>query len=201
MHEAAQIPTQSIVKSWNETQTYIKEMIEYLEVEWNQKTKVTGSYYEFCFGNEVLHHLYEESGNPPEECSPIYIITTGNNKAEEIVYIGQTSSESNRFKGGHLAALKLHHPDYSGFEKRVYFATIMLLTKSKEYIPLEYVYPLEKAKFILSKIEAGLIYHFQPALNIQHKSKENYKISSQIHIQNFTEHSIFLDNQFVSIWK
>lgn len=198
LHEAIDIPAQSIEKSWRETQKYIEEMIEYLEVEWQEETKITDCYYEFFMDNEVEYCLYEELGSPPVECCPIYLITVEDNESEKIVYIGRLL-RSQIASRGHLAALKLHHPDYNKLEKKIYFANVMLLGKSKEYIPLEYVHPLEKAEYILSEIEASLIFYFKPVLNTQHKLKENYEISSQIHIQNFLDNNGFLNNRFIGI--
>lgn len=199
LHEANEIPAQSLENSWIETQDYINKAIEYLEDEWNEETDTTASYYQMNLDNEVLYHLWLDLGNPPLECCPIYIITVGSDEEEKVVYIGQTSSKKSRFKGGHLSALKLHNPRYNGIDKKIYFANIMLLSKAKKYIPLEYISTINGSKSILSKVEASLIFYFKPELNIHHKFKKNYKISSQIHIQNFSYYSNFLNDEFVGI--
>ncbi|MBO0587450.1 hypothetical protein [Sporosarcina sp. E16_8] len=199
LHEANEIPAQSLEKSWKDTQEYINRAIEYLEDEWSEETYTTTSYYQICLDNEVLYHLWKDLGNPPLECCPIYIITVGSDKNEKVVYIGQTSSKKSRFKGGHLAALKLHDPIYNGIVKNIYLANIMLLSKSKKYIPLEYISTIKGSKSILSEVEASLIFYFKPELNIHHKFKQNYKISSQIHIQNFSYYSNFLHDHFIGV--
>lgn len=199
LYRADEIPAQSLEKSWNSTQDYINKAIEYLEDEWNEKIDSTASYYQMFLDNEVLYSLWIDLGNPPLECCPIYIITVGNDEEEKVIYIGQTSSKKSRFRNGHLAALKLHDPRYNGIDKKIYLANIMLLSKSKKYIPLEYISTIKGSKSILSEIEASLIFHFKPELNIQNKFKQNYNISSQIHIQNFSYYSNFLNDKFIGI--
>ncbi|NLO41999.1 MAG: hypothetical protein GX109_03080 [Bacteroidales bacterium] len=76
-----------------------------------------------------------ELGEPPECCYNVYFITTYYDKGERLVYIGKTDSQKSRFVNGHLAALKLHNPKYNMFNKRIYFGTIIFLSKDKKYIP------------------------------------------------------------------
>lgn len=93
-------------------------------------------------------------------------------------------------------ALKLHRPKYNSYNKRVYFGTVMFLSKRNEYLPLEFISPLEKAKQYLSNFEAKLIEYFGPELNVRQEQVGELK-NINIHIQNFSGTSDFLDNYFV----
>ncbi len=87
-----------------------------------------------------------------------------------LISLGLTSKKS-RFSNGHLAALKLHNPIYNGYNKRVYFGTVMFLSDDKEYVPLEFISPYSRAERYLSEMEAYLIERLNPELN-KKKEKE-----------------------------
>ena len=125
------------------------------------------------------------------------LITIYNETEEKVVYIGKTDAKNSRFSNGILLALKLHNPIYDGYRKRVYFGTLMILDKKSNYLPLEYITPLEEAKKILGYSETILIHHFKPELNIQMVNIEIIPIKRVIYIQNFTNTTLFLNDIFV----
>ncbi len=140
--------------------------------------------------------IKEMLGEPPSHCYPIYVFSVGSKQYERPVYIGKTSSELGRFSGGHVACTKLHNPKYDGLQKRLYLGCVMLLDGESDYLPLEWVHPYEDAEQLLGDLEAQLIFHFKPELNIQLKKKPVAKFRPQIHIQNFSDFSNFLNDVF-----
>lgn len=76
---------------------------------------------------------------------------------EQVVYVGTSLSESNRFKNGHKAALLLLDPKYDGFEKLVYFAEVAVHSAFTDV-----TYPVEvfkaQGREIVKSIEALLIF-------------------------------------------
>lgn len=67
----------------------------------------------------------------------------------------------------------------------------MFLDVDKNYLPLEYITPLEKAQELLDNTEKLLIIHFKPELNIKNIYSINNNFNVAFHIQNFTETKLF----------
>lgn len=199
LSEANQLPAQSLRQTWKEVHTCLTNVITYLKENWNYEVGITKDYIELYMDNEIFYDLKREFERFPVICCPIYLITVGEKEDERIVYIGKTSSKKNRFKGGHSAALKLHHPKFNGLKKNIYFASVMLLSKDNDYVPLEFISTLKGAEKLLLEIEASLIYYFKPELNTLNTTSANYNINSQIHIQNFSKYSDFLNDQFIGV--
>lgn len=141
--------------------------------------------------------ILKEVGEPPVCCYNIYFITIYNNDEERLVYIGKTDSKKGRFINGHLAALKLHNPKYQDYFKRIYFGTIMLLSETKDYVPLEFITPFEDAKKYLGEMEAFLIDRLQPELNVKSEDIGEMENLGVVHIQNFSEISAFMNDYFI----
>ena len=116
---------------------------------------------------------------------------------EKLVYIGKTDAKNSRFANGHLVALKLHHPKYKEFDKRVYFGTIMLLSEEQQYIPLEFIFPYEKARNYLDWMEGFLLEKLHPELNDRLEYVGEMEKVSTVHIQNFTDVSDFMNDIFL----
>lgn len=127
----------------------------------------------------------------------IYFITIYNEHEEKLVYIGKTDSKKSRFSNGHLAALKLHNPIYNGYNKRVYFGTVMFLSDDKEYVPLEFISPYSRAERYLSEMEAYLIERLNPELNKKKEPLHLLENLSSVLIQNFSEENAFMKDFFV----
>ena len=113
---------------------------------------------------------------------------------EELVYVGKTKNTS-RFNGGHSAALKLHAPEYSNKQKKIYRSTVWF-HNDEEYISLDWIQPEALAHELLDSIESHLIYQFQPSLTIEKKIKPTAKWEFYVHIQNFLEGG-FLNDTFI----
>ena len=135
-------------------------------------------------------HLYYDKAH-------IYFITIYNEHEEKLVYIGKTDSKKSRFSNGHLAALKLHNPIYNGYNKRVYFGTVMFLSDDKEYVPLEFISPYSRAERYLSEMEAYLIERLNPELNKKKEPLHLLENLSSVLIQNFSEENAFMKDFFV----
>lgn len=63
-----------------------------------------------------------------------------------------------------------------------------------DYIPLEYITPLEYGRTLLSYTESILINHFKPELNTLLLNGGNEVPTIHFHIQNFTDTSPFLND-------
>lgn len=183
LHLAHTIITGTLKNSWNANQTYIKKACIIAN---------TGEENDFDLDSEEKLMILNELGEPPESSYNLYFITVYNQSEERIVYIGKTDAKNGRFTNGHLAALKLHDPRYSFYQKRVYFGTITLLSENMAYIPLEFVTPYEDAKKYLNGAEAFLIACLKPELNERREKIGIFENAHQIHIQNFSGVSDFM---------
>ncbi|CEP99580.1 hypothetical protein [Paraclostridium sordellii] len=186
LHEIDKATAQSLSISWTNTETYI-----------SKSRKVLNTDLITVLDDSKTAALKSELGEPPSHCYPIYIVSVGEGELERVVYIGKTSSKKNRFSGGHKVAIKLHNPKYEGLVKNIYFCCVVFLTPNKDYLPLEWIQPKEKALDLLDSVESHLIYSFLPELNVQKKNKNYSKYDMNFHIQNFSNHSNFLDGTFV----
>lgn len=161
--------------------------------------EITGTNAEcdFDLDNEERRWVLDKLGEPPVCCYNIYFITIYNDDKERLVYVGKTNSQKSRFVNGHLAALKLHNPKYNNYYKRIYFGTIMFLSETKEYVPLEFITPFEVAKRYLDEMEALLIDRLQPELNVKSEDVGELENLGAVHIQNFSDVSNFMNNYFL----
>lgn len=133
----------------------------------------------------------------PLACLPIYLITIGDERDEELVYVGKTTSKSSRFVAGHAAITKLHAPCYEGKTKRLYRCCVVLISDQKREIPIEWITPYDEGVALLSAIENSLIYNFRPPLNVQLVNRRPSVEIGSIHIQNITNETDFLNDYFV----
>lgn len=187
LYLANTVDTGNLFESWHSNKEYIEKACKIADVSEDNN---------YDLDHEEKAWILEELGEPPECCYNIYFITVYDDTNEKLVYIGKTDSKKSRFINGHLAALKLHNPKYNTFNKRIYFGTITFLSKNKEYIPLEFITPYIQANKLLYEMEALLISHFNPELNV--KSEKVGKMKDLIvHVQNFSDVSDFLDNYIV----
>lgn len=187
LYLANTIDTGNVFDSWHKNEEYIERACEIANV--NEDNG-------YDLDHEEKEWILEELGEPPECCYNLYFITVYNDTDERLVYVGKTDSKKSRFVNGHLAALKLHNPKYNIYSKRIYFGTITFLSKENEYVPLEFITPYLEANKFLCQMEALLISHFNPELNV--KSEQVGEMQDLIvHIQNFSDASAFLDNYMV----
>lgn len=188
VYKSQEIAAESLETSWNNFNKYMSDAMELLDLPIEEMV---------CLDNYEIDILREELGEGPSTAYPIYIITTRNkDKSEErVVYIGKNSASTQRFKGGHSALTKLHNPKYDNLEKNIYLANVILLT-DEHYLPLEWIQDLSYASKILNKIESHLIYHFQPELNTNLKTKKISTYDFSFHIQNFNDTG-FLNDEFI----
>jgi len=189
LYKANEFDNGNLQTSWTETRVYIEKALAIVNRDLDED--------DLSLNNEEKSRILQKLGEPPLCSYNIYIITIYNKIEEKIVYIGKTDAKNSRFSNGHLATLKLHNSIYDGYKKRVYFGTLMFLDKKKNYLPLEYITPLEEAKRILGYSEALLIHHFKPELNIQMINVKTIPITTVFHIQNFTDTKPFLNDIFV----
>lgn len=185
LSEALNLNPQSLSLSWKENYKYIKKA---MEISNNDE----GNWID----REEVYMIKEAIGEPPLPCCPIYVITIKKEEKEKIVYIGKTSSETSRFAGGHRVAVELHKPIYNDYEKIIYQCLVILSDKDKNYLPLEWISPLNKAKEMLDSVESQLIYEFKPELNVQKKVKYCAKYPFQIHIQDADKLSLVFGKDY-----
>ena len=183
-HESLKQSAESLQASWLKTHRYIQRAMKIVQLDKRS-----------MLDHKEAEMIRTELGKPPALCYPIYIISVEEKNVERVVYIGKTSSRKMRFRGGHTALTKLLDPAYDSLIKRLYLGGLVFLTDSGNTVPLEAV-PLKQALKLLSSIEAQLIYQFQPELNTHHKSKNNAKLPVDLHIQNLTGKTDFLNDSF-----
>ena len=188
LHLANTIDAGNLYDSWNKNRKYIEDVCI-----------LTGTNEQcgYDLDNEEKRLVLETLGEPPTGCYNIYFITIYNDYEEKLVYIGKTDAKNSRFANGHLVALKLHHPKYKEFDKRVYFGTIMLLSEEQQYIPLEFIFPYEKARNYLDWMEGFLLEKLHPELNDRLEYVGEMEKVSTVHIQNFTDVSDFMNDIFL----
>lgn len=159
LHEAHEVKLRPFYETWIETQTYLENACRLLN------RNMPGWAPKQPDANRVILAL----GEPPLRCYAIYLITVERGGNEDCVYVGQTNSKHHRFKSGHRALSALHHTDYDGLKKRIYFAGLQLQDDDDHSFPIEWVHPVALRKEALNSIEARLIYDLQPELNTQGK--------------------------------
>jgi hypothetical protein len=183
LHLAPSMNWLSLKESREITESYLKnasEIINGLEGGW--------------LDGEERAWILDALGEPPLPSLPIYLITCSDGESEELVYVGKTKNSS-RFSGGHIAALKLHAPEYAKKEKKIYRSTVWF-HNDDEYISFDWIKPESLAHKLLDSVESQLIYRFQPVLNIDKKKKSYTKWNFHIHIQNFLG-GAFLNDTFI----
>jgi hypothetical protein len=125
-------------------------------------------------------------GSPPLASYSIYIMTVSdlNGENERAVYVGRTNAEAQRFRGGHAAISKLHHPKFEGLRKRIHFGCVSALNDDNHTFPVEWTNPFEKRDEILHGVELQLIFELQPELNDHGRHECLAKTPVHIIIQN-----------------
>ena len=183
VHETLTLPAESLTGSWVAIHKYVS----------SARRLIGGGALGWLDGEEATEIL-DKLGPPPSLCYPIYVLAVAKQGEQRVVYVGKTSTNSGRFRGGHAALTKLHDPKYEGYAKLVYLGAVVLVNRGGEYQPLEWVKPLDKAKELLASIEAQLIYDLKPELNTQHVTRSNVRWPVQLHIQNFADDSKLLND-------
>ena len=185
VHESVDLEAESLAESWRKTHEYVAAALAIIKAD-----------EPMWLDREEVEMILRKLGEPPPLCYPLYLITVGDATTERLVYVGKTSSNQGRFKGGHAALTKLLNPKYDGQPKRLYLGAVVLLTDDKSYQPLEWVKPLKTAEALLTSIEAQLIFKFKPELNTKNVHTDNATWPVSLHIQNFSEGSSFLNDEF-----
>lgn len=188
LYLANTVDTGNLRDSWRLNKGYIEKVCEIIEVD-----EENG----FDLDNEQKRWILDELGEPPKCCYNLYFITIYNEIEEKLVYVGKTDSKKSRFVNGHLAALKLRNPMYNGYNKRIYFGTIMFLSEMKEYVPLEFITPYNLAEKYLGEMEAFLIDRLNPELNVKSERIGEMEELGVVHIQNFSDVTMFMHDNFV----
>ncbi|WP_025683989.1 hypothetical protein [Paenibacillus maysiensis] len=199
LYEVLKMDAQSLEVTWNRVNTYVTNAFGIITDEYGEELEIEGAGKLRDVDREIIHEIKYQLKTPPAACYPIYFISVGDDQDEEIVYIGKTSSKTHRFLSGHSTALKLHAPVYEGLSKHIYFGTVVFLDDGKNYMPLEFIQPIEDAKSLLSSLEAGLIYELKPELNTTYRNKNYARFDMLVNIENHSSRSNFLKNEQVLI--
>jgi hypothetical protein len=185
LYKLHKVEAQSLSNSWEKHKDYVERALYVINSD-------EGGWLD----REEVQMILDECGVPPRACYPIYMFTVKKGEFEEAVYFGKTSSRFSRFSGGHTAAIKIHHPKYDGFEKRVYFGCVNFLDKDN-YLPLEWIHPKQFSLALLDSIESQLIYNFKPEFNTQKKNRYLATYPTTIHIQNTCSDSTYLNDYMI----
>ncbi len=186
LHQAADLPAQSLNASWEKTDIYVRRSLEIIDLE-----------QPYWLDRDEARIIVSELGPPPVGCYPVYIVSVGAGQNERAVYVGKTSAKVRRFQSGHRVTTKLHAPKYHGMPKQIYLGCVTLLSNEKDYLPLEWVHPIASAKAILNSVERQLIYNLQTELNIQHRKTYNPTVPIRLEIENHSGSSRFLHGHSV----
>jgi hypothetical protein len=176
VHEAPHLPLKTLDQSWIDTQSYLTAACKLLG-RGNPGRLVSA---------QDRKKVFAALGEPPGPAWPLYFLTVGEFPEEEIVYIGKTNARTHRFSSGHRAITALHGPEYRGRRTRLYLATVTLLSDEDNYVPLEWLHPKTLRDSIWSDLEAQLIFHFQPELNIGLKKSDRSKRPVFISFHNYS---------------
>lgn len=199
LHKVLEIEAQSLEDTWNEINYYLTNAFRIITDEYGEDLGIEEAEKLRDVDRKIIQEIEYQLKTPPNACYPIYFISVGDGTEERLVYVGKTSSKTHRFSGGHSAALKLHAPEYEGLSKHIYFGTVVLLDQEKNYMPLEFIQPLEDAKNLLSTIEAGLIYNLKPELNSTYLNNSHARFDMLVNIENHSFRSNFLKYEQISI--
>lgn len=186
VHKSYELDAQSLEESWNKTQGYVAGALALVHTCKDENPQDLEIEHEDR--GDILHQL----GEPPKSCYPLYMFSVESNQVEELVYVGLTNSEKSRFSAGHRACTKLLDPQYNNHIKRLYLCRVVLLSKNKDYLPLEWVNPYPLAKQLLDDFESQLIFKFQPVFNDKKKTTNCVKNLISMTIVNYTDETDFL---------
>ncbi|PEW72367.1 hypothetical protein CN424_23055 [Bacillus cereus] len=199
LYKVLEMNAQSLGATWNEVNDYVANAFQIITGEYGEELEIEEKEKLRNVDREIIREIEYQLKTPPTACYPIYFISVGDGQSEKIVYIGKTSAKTHRFSGGHSAALKLHAPEYEGLSKHIYFGTVVFLDHTKQYMPLEFIQPLEDSKKLLRNLEAGLIYNLKPALNKNYLNKNYASIDMFVNIENNSSRPNLFNCKQVSI--
>ncbi|SFH76888.1 hypothetical protein [Halpernia frigidisoli] len=146
--------------------------------------KIAHRYESTSLDHEDIYNIREALGDAPNISYPIYIICIKKDENREIVYIGKSSSNISRFRGGHNTAIKLLDPKFDGYEKTIILCNIILYTTNDYYLPLEFIKEKKLGLEILEDIESRMIDEFKPQLNSQKMNGIKTKHEFDLRIEN-----------------
>ncbi|PGO61146.1 hypothetical protein [Priestia megaterium] len=200
LYKVLEMKAQSLEDTWNEVNQYVANACNIITDEYGEELEIKEDEKLRDVDREIIYEIESRQKTPPPAaCYPLYFISVGDDKDEKIVYIGKTSAKTHRFSGGHMAALKLHAPEYEGLSKHIYFGTVVFFDHKKNYMPLEFIRPLEDAESLLSNLEAGLIYNLKSELNTTYLNKNHARFNMFVNIENHSSRSNLLKKKQVSI--
>jgi hypothetical protein len=176
IHEAPRTPLKTLEQSWMDTKAYVAEACRLIGRDRPG----------FSLSVEDRQKVLLALGEPPGPAWPLYFFTVGDQAEERIVYIGKTNAKSHRFYSGHSAITALHRPEYRRLRTRLYLATVTMYSDEGHYIPLEWVHPAILRNTLWSDAEAQLVYHFQPALNTELKTRDASKMPTNLTLYNYS---------------
>jgi len=176
LHDAPRVPLKSLEQSWIDTKDYIVRALALLH----------RSHAGWSLSDDDRKKVLASLGEPPGPAWPLYVLAVGDHPNERIVYIGKTNAQTHRFVTGHSAITALHNPKYDGLTKRLYLATVTLISDEGNYVSLEWLHPKKLRDYVWSDVEAQLIYHFQPELNNRLKERNHAKNPVDIAFHNYS---------------
>lgn len=131
--------------------------------------------------------------NGSDIATPIYMISIIGRSFNRVVYIGKAESTTNRFAGGHIAALMLLHPKYQCFRKYISFAVLLITTSKGEVFPVEWVSPSSLRAEIVAHVEHSMVWKFQPRLNSNLKDTEPSGFTFETNFREISDEFIRID--------
>lgn len=190
LHETTSLDGESLEDSWDSHREYISGMERILGVSFGALSKDQP----YIIDPDSAKNIIQQLGSPPYICRPIYLISVGTGREENVVYVGKAASRISRFRNGHAAHTKLTSPEYDGLLKRLYLASVILVANDGSQGSLEFVPTKELANQILMSIEAQLIHQLRPRFNVQNVNQFSGPWPITLNIQNWTDQSNLLSH-------
>lgn len=198
LHRVLEMDAQSLKGTWNEVNNYVNNAFDIITDVYGEELEIEDKMLRDV-DREIIREIEYQLKTPPTACYPIYFISVGDEKDEKVVYVGKTSAKTHRFSSGHRAALKLHAPEYEGLPKHIYFGTVVFLNHERDYMPLEFIHPLQDAKSLLANLEEGLIYNLKPELNRNFLNVNHAHLNMTVNIENHSSRPDLLKDEQVFI--
>jgi hypothetical protein len=212
IHESYRIGESVFRRSWAAAHSYLANV-----------ERILGCVPKLLTQDQLAQMTKNNLGRPPQWSYPLYLIAISKPGAVDpyvmerskqleaeygaiakivipddhrLVYVGKKAS-GDRFRDGHKAITKLHHPTYREYDKWVFEARVTVKTQAGATLPLEWVRDRSAAERLLYNIESQLIYFLQPELNEDGKETLLSKWTTNFGFANWIPGSTFLKGTFL----
>ncbi len=175
VHRASQVKLLPFEASWIDTLAYLQAACAQLGIPRPGRLSEAE-------GTQIRATL----GEPPIASIAIYMISVSeaDGSRERCVYVGKTNATTHRFRSGHAAFTKLHHPKYDGLLKRLYLGCLAFEDDDHHLFYTEWTHPPERRLEVMSVVEETLILALNPELNSRNRKSSQLAGAFPVSVQN-----------------